>query len=237
MLVGNDSHATILAVAWTLYHEVAFYLVFGVFVAAPRLGTILAAAWLAMVVASGIGATLTPLYLSRPISLLFPMGIVAWRVSRDLPARGLKSVTWLTGFGFVAIGVAEVFGPALGEDALHLLYGMASAVGIAAISACERRRPIAVPRVLLTLGAASYSIYLTHYPVLGALAQGIVRLGLRDALPVPLMFALIVAVTLAIGVGFHHLVERPLLRALRNTRLGDRRVTPRRASPASARAT
>ena len=59
------------------------------------------------------------------------------------------------------------------------------------------------------LGSASYSIYLTHFPVLGFLAK-VHALAFVRSLPIELSFALIVGATVMVGIGFHIWVERPI---------------------------
>lgn len=115
---------------------------------------------------------------------------------------------------FIATGIDVIYLHRLTETTTQLLFGLAAGVGIAGIVAHERRGTLAVPRLLIALGGASYSIYLVHFIVLSALAQFIVREGWIGAAPVEVEFVAVVAATLAIGYGFHRAVERPLLAAL-----------------------
>lgn len=72
-------------------------------------------------------------------------------------------------------------------------------------------RNTALFRVLVSVGVASYSIYLTHEPVL-VVAKWI---GLKARLNVPLVLGLRFALAIAIGYAFHYLVERRFIDASR----------------------
>lgn len=212
LLVGPDIRPTVLAVAWTLYHEVAFYAVFAAWIIAPRVGLVLTLAWLALIAATAMGfASPLPAYLGASINLLFGVGVAAWWLSRHaLPG-------WLAVAGiaaFAALAVETVTLHALPEPVRELAFGLAAGLTIAALVAVERQRTVAVPRPLLALGAASYSIYLMHFGLLSVFAKLAVAVGLVGWVPPALGFAATVAATLAAGYAFHRLVERPLLHRL-----------------------
>ena len=212
LLFGPDNYATVVAVAWTLYHEIVFYAVFAAWIVSVRLGQIVTLAWLALIATTAIfGASAVPAYLAAPINLAFGLGVAAWRVSRyPLP-------TWLAvagAAGFAMVAVDTVTTRLLPEVGRELAFGATAALTIAALVALERRRAIAVPRLLLALGAASYTIYLTHFPILSLLAKVAVATGLVGRVPPALGFVATVALTVGLGYAFHRLVERPLLARL-----------------------
>lgn len=210
-LVGADNHATALAVAWTLYHEIAFYAVFAAWIASVRLGQAVTLAWLALIVASLFLALPLPAYLGASVNLVFGFGVAAWWASRrPLPA-------WVALAGalvFAAIAVETVTLRIAPEAWRELAAGASAAVVIAGLVARERQRAFAVPRPLLALGAASYSIYLTHFPLLSLLAKLAVAGGLVGRVPAGVAFVVVVALAVVGGFLFHRLVERPLLARL-----------------------
>jgi peptidoglycan/LPS O-acetylase OafA/YrhL len=215
LLVGHDATATVLAVAWTLYHEVAFYLVFGLWIIDRRLGVVVTLFWLALVLAGLAGLALPPAlppYLASPLNLLFAFGVGAWAVSRRAGNRFAAPLAVAGALAFVGVGMEAVFVHRLSEAASQLAFGAAAAIGLAAVVALERSRQVAVPKLLVLLGAASYSIYLTHFPLLSMLAKVAVRTGMRDHWPPQLSFIVLVGVAVAAGVVFHLVVEKPLLR-------------------------
>ena len=208
-LLGRGYETTIVGVAWTLYHEVAFYLVFALLIVAPRVGIPVGIAAMAAAALRSAGIDIgLPFYWEAPVNLLFPMGIAAWLVSRT-PWRG-GAVAIAGAAAFLAVGLTVVYRPFPGTWS-QLLFGLSAAVGLAGIVAEERRRSITVPPLLRHLGAASYSIYLIHYPVLSALARAAVRFNLIGHAPATVDFVIVVVLTIAIAFVFHRVIERPLM--------------------------
>ena len=94
----------------------------------------------------------------------------------------------------------------------RLAYGLASAVLIVGIAQAERAGHLHIGRALILLGAASYSIYLVHLPLLGYVARVLAMAGLMTRLPGWCIMAIAVALAVVAGIAFHLLVERPLAR-------------------------
>jgi len=183
------------------------------------------------VVANLAGVALPPAlppYLASPLNLLFGFGVVARALSRRAGGRFAAPLALFGAAAFIGVGMEAVYVQRLPEAASQLAFGAAAAVGLAAVVALERARAVAVPKLLLLLGAASYAIYLTHFPLLSLLAKIAVATGIRDAWPPQLGFIVLVVVAVALGVAFHLLVEKPLLR------LASRALAPRQASPSNA---
>ena len=221
LLAGPDNKATVVAVAWTLYHEILFYAVCAAWIANARLGLAITLLW-GVLIAAGLMLRLPiPNYVCAPVNLLFGYGVLTWRLSQvRIPAAAMLAV--LAATAFVAVGADAVWWQRLSEPLHEQLFGLSAAIGLAATVSIERRRTVAVPRPLLLLGAASYSIYLIHFPLLSLLAKLSVRSGIVGRVPAEVAFAGVVAVTVAVGIAVHKLVERPLLAAI-NTRAFARR--------------
>jgi peptidoglycan/LPS O-acetylase OafA/YrhL len=129
-------------------------------------------------------------------------------------------------FAFVTIGVAWVMLPAIDSPYWWLSFAGAAALIVLGLAGWEKQGNFAVPAPLLLLGAASYAIYLVHYPAELVVTKAF--LAVQSALPVPplLVFLVSSGIALASGIALHLLVERPVLRRLRDARWGRRRVTP-----------
>ncbi len=209
LLAGPDNKATVVAVAWTLYHEILFYAVFAAWIASARLGLVITLLWGATI-AAGLALDLpVPAYVHAPVNLLFGYGVLTWRLSRArIPAAYL--VAALAAAAFIAVGAEGVGWHVLAEPVREQLFGLAAAVGLAATVSLERQRTVAVPAPLLQLGAASYSIYLTHFPLVSLLAKLAARLGMTAGFA----FVCVVSLSVAIGIAVHRLIERPLLAAV-----------------------
>jgi exopolysaccharide production protein ExoZ len=78
---------------------------------------------------------------------------------------------------------------------------------VAPIAQLERRGFV-VPRALLLLGAASYSIYLIHTPLISASAR-LMRAGW-------LVLFLSIALSIAAGLAYHFVVEQRAVRRRAN---------------------
>lgn len=219
----------LLLVAWTLVYEVFFYLVFAGalrWLRESRLVEVLCV-W-AFVVIGGHwllrpGST-DPLLglMFSPLLLEFMMGCaVALCVSR-LGGRTALAALALGIAGFI---LGTVVFASLGEwfpsdwDRT-LVYGTSSAALLAGIVAWERERGRTILHRLSGLGDASYSLYLSHVPVM-AMAGLVLHHLLPTALPAAHLTALFLTYAAAVVAGFasFRLLEAPMLRWCRDRRL------------------
>ena len=199
---------TALAVAWTLKHEVMFYLIFGVGLLFGRPLAVVCA-WMGMVIFS-MGFGYRPEHwasdwhstLLSPINLEFAMGIAAALWYRS--GRPIASTVALV---CMVLPVALWLWLDRPRD-MSFLVGFGLAVLIAWATARERDRGMAVPQALVFFGSASYAIYLIHLPILSLTAR------LAGTWPQALIGGVIIAVLG--GVVYHLIVERPLLRIANN---------------------
>jgi exopolysaccharide production protein ExoZ len=219
ILVHLFENATILTVAWTLYHEVMFYIVFAFFIINRRLGTGVFAAWMLCSVWALISRPTNPLLTvyTSPLHLLFGFGMGAMLVVRfrAVPIPRLLLVLGLT--GFIAACVHEnLTGVQLPIAAIW--YGLNAAIAAVGVMELERAGKLRVPRILGLLGDASYSIYLVHLPLLSVMAKIIYPLWLQMRIPLIVPFLLMAVSSVALGVLAHILVERPLLNLMRTSK-------------------
>ena len=217
----------LLFVGWTLNYEMAFYLLFGLGLMFGRYGLALVVVVLAMGVALGTmipPEAIVAAFYTSPYIILFAAGIGVALLSE----RGfgwLHARRWPL---LLAIAVAApplLYGERLWPVHPAWTVGPASAVVLYAALGLERLgRTIRQP-VLLRLGDASYSIYLSHPFLTVAVFNLMARLPGSALLSVAT-----IAATLAIaGFGgwlIHRFIERPLTTAAR------RLLLPRRDTAA-----
>lgn len=226
-LIGPDSRPTVMAVAWTLYHEVAFYIVFGLWLLDRRIGLVVSLVWTALAVTRvlhfGLPAWL-PRYLTSEFNLLFLFGIAVWWFAARWRMPAPRLVMLAAALAFAGVGYRALVVHGWRESLEHLAFGGAAAVGLAAMVSAERSAVLTVPAPLVALGGASYALYLVHYALLALGAKLLVRAGLRSVVPANIAFVVLVLGAVAGGLAFHHWIESPLLaRAQRALGLTSRR--------------
>jgi exopolysaccharide production protein ExoZ len=204
----------VLPVGWTLTYEFLFYLLFAVALALrvdvlrvviPGLGLI---AISALARTDGWPAW-TILFDTIVVEFVFGVMLAKWTLRGFRLPPAIAGVFILFGFGLILIM------PMISENARVLTWGIPAFAVVAGAVSLEPLVRSALPRWLLTLGDASYSIYLSHgfvLPALGILVDQIVSPGLwTEGLTIMLC---LVASSIAGWIVFIR-IESPMLHALR----------------------
>jgi exopolysaccharide production protein ExoZ len=183
-LLPVDS-APALSVAWTLKHEMLFYILFGLFYFS-RLLPLGLFAW-------GVGIGFLPHVPFQAINVEFFMGMLAAILYRQKQASPALLVYAVLAFVlWIYVGAT---------DETSVLAGLGFMFIIAPIAQMERKEWFVVPKWLVFLGAASYSLYLVHTPLISAVARFSPAIMISG-----------IAVSFAGGIAYHLWVERPLMR-------------------------
>ncbi|MDX3899810.1 MAG: acyltransferase [Sphingobium sp.] len=211
----------LLGIAWTLQHELLFYLAFALLILNWRLGVAVMLLWLGWIAVAfalpleGWGPPRLSSFYN--LEFLFGMGAAALLASGRVRAPRLLAGA---GIGLLAAaGVVESLALLDGYgDAARLAYGLPSAMLICGLAAWEKEGNLPVPAALAALGEASYSLYLFQFLGLGVAWQLWTRLGLDTWTLLPLCFLVLTAAAVTAGIVMSRLVEQPLLARMR--RLG-----------------
>ncbi len=217
----------VMQVAWTLQHEMLFYLVFALLVLNLRLGILIFAIWMGACMAAGLGALSYPLdFLLSPYNLLFLMGIWAALRFRDLsPGQG-RTLLLAGAILFLGTGLVETFGLVeWWKPARTWSYGLGATAMVMGLAAGA----IQPPRWLSFLGDASYAIYLVHLPAMSFGSVIALKLGAPWGLPPLVAMAGLVLLSSVAGAAVHLGVERPIARWLTMKRTETALRVPRRA--------
>lgn len=204
-----DSRPPALSVAWTLVHEMVFYAIYALWFIHRGLFRIVLVAWAVSIVSVALAGWDIPLaagYLLSPLNLCFLAGVAVFHVSRRLVLGAAASIAAaVVGIALVAIQ-ADAFTP----NRIVIAAAFALLV-VAATSAVAGKHQVWRP--LITLGAASYAVYLVHNPVL-SLAVRVVKVAVPGIGVWP-AFAVIVSCATAAGLAYWRWYERPMLRQVR----------------------
>lgn len=223
LLLPDQYLYPIVGVAWSLRHELLFYALFSLVILHRRLGLVALGAWFAAV-AFNIAWTMAaghPWFegawgdiVFRVFNIQFLFGLAAAAMLRraDAPRPGLMAAAGVA--IFLANGMAESFLPAVMQEwpPRHLVYALGSMLAIYGLATLDRQGRSRVPRVMLVLGSASYSVYLLHILVVLILVELLKRSRPFLDLPLEIVYLLVVCTTVAVSVVFSRLVERPLMR-------------------------
>ena len=199
-------------VAWTLAHELFFYLMTFASLLLRGLGAAALGLWLA----ASLGVTLSGLelpfpwsFILSPFNIAFGLGFIAFKINHwRRVAVPPKTALIVGACAFVALGALEAFGganPGKGAS-MAMMLGFFGASFLLVLGFLGQPTGWVRP-----LGNASYSIYLVHYPLLVVLCM-LARHFASGELGLHLLYLILVALTLAGASVYYMLMERPALR-------------------------
>lgn len=207
-----------LPVGWTLNYEMFFYILFTLGLLVPRywVGVIGVAVLLAIMVMLGKifepTSTISWFY-TRPIVSLFGYGMIlglVWRIPRITSCLKYFAMLMLivssTLFWCGPTGIFLPSGP---------IYGILAAGIVASALLLERCGAKLTWPILQLLGNASYSIYLTHSFVTGAIGKAVESWLLHHRVLLPIMAIFTMLACMLVGIAVHLWLEEPLSKLLR----------------------
>lgn len=212
-LIRFSAAVTPLTVAWSLFHEVAFYAVFSLLILNRRLGIAgFAAATLFCIIyynyptaaQRSAGNVYTAGY-----NLYFLFGMGAFYLYR----RGGRG--WIELAAGAGISVAAFLVMSLPYELSYMLLILGFAFLLAGAAKLETAQYFKVPAVLVALGNASYTIYLIHEQLQGLLLKLLIKSHLAALLDPRCTYLLVLVGTLGLGYMVYLVIERPLTAALR----------------------
>lgn len=203
-----------LSVAWTLVHEMIFYAIFSLFFFSRRLVACVIALWVCAIVglwAADVKPTTFSAYFLHPRNLSFALGVfLAWATPAGVSNRlGLSCGL----AGLLAVG-SQVTMATPYIPLVSLGFG-----GMIVAARCPAMMALCPGRMLLALGAASYSVYLVHAPIISAFSRFVVAGPAAS-------FVILAAGAMAAGLAYHYGWERPMLRRVRRRARTGEHVAP-----------
>ncbi len=220
-----------IGVSWTLTYEIFFYLLFGLLILLkPNISRVIGAIWIAGLLVNAFNLFPTQVFLVSFIfnlrNLEFIFGcLAAYIVSKFPDLNGKFLIGIALSMLLVAILNTKYNETGISSDVSTLIYGIPFALLIVGSVIIEKSTPLKVPPLLIYLGNASYSIYLTH----GFILNNITRLYLKIAQKYQssllslrsdnILYIVISLAIVGLSIGFgcivYQAIERPTIAALR----------------------
>ena len=223
LLLIPQKDQPILEVGWTLIHEIYFYLLFSIAIwLKPKHSVPILSAWLLVTILVFRKIVKFPddSFLLETVfgemNLEFVLGCIAAYIVIKYK-NSIAKYRWIL-FRIANLGCV-ILGLLLGLRNIWFeritTFGMLAALLIIAATSIDLKDSPKIPYLLIFLGDASYSIFLTHMPVITAIIKIVQKANLGkyfDGFFAPALLALF---TVVFGCIFYSLIEKPLTVFLR----------------------
>ena len=212
--------ATIVGVAWTLQHEIIFYVMFAFMIVNVIFGIVIICLWGLLVVIAvfvEIPWHALPLdKLSSAYNVLFFMGVAAAYFLRQWNVPAPRVMILIGSALFIFFGMLENMAVMDGYAIpARFAYGLSSMIILLGIVEVERMGSLKANGFSIILGKSSYSIYITQFIFIGIIWNFIVITDLKSRISPEITYLLIVAIAICFSIITSMLIERPLMKLMR----------------------
>jgi peptidoglycan/LPS O-acetylase OafA/YrhL len=213
-------HIMVNGVSWTLSYELFFYFLFSLafLIRQKLLLWVLSIAYVITLIVlplTGLNAGHVNPWVGLavfPMNLEFFMGILAAQVIPRLNARFSIPFMLLGTVTFITSAIYSNSGYSLQNPFNRvILYGIPSFFIITGIVRYELNKSIKVHNLFVSLGEASYSLYLIHLPVVVAGIKIISKLNLQSGIAKYTLLIILVAAICAGSILFFKWIEKPVI--------------------------
>jgi peptidoglycan/LPS O-acetylase OafA/YrhL len=200
-----------LPIAWTLVHEILFYLIFLIFFISGRLFATMIAVWscvlLKQALAQEVFSSAFLNVLLSPINIEFVFGLLCALGFRHMrPQQGI--VAMVAG---LAICVIYFLRFASAEGSARIIFGLGAALVILGLSLNDK---MFHSKIGARLGDASYALYLIHNPLISLTSRLATHAPPLNHWFTSLLFSVVCSVTCSFV--YHRYFERPALKKVRS---------------------
>jgi exopolysaccharide production protein ExoZ len=214
LLLKLNTSRPVVGQAWTLFHEVFFYLLFALAILHRRLGVVVLATWfLYCLCLWEIQDNVQDVrdVLLGVNNLFFLAGMLAFWVAPRLSLT-LARFAFAGGVSLFLWGTTAFPEPDPTRVAAEMTWLLSFVLVIAGGCALERHGAFGrQPRWMTFVGDASYSIYLIHWHVQTYALRFARELGLADVVADRALWVLVLGISVLAGCALYVAVERPLL--------------------------
>jgi len=221
-LLIPQEHLPLIGAAWTLSHELLFYALFALFILVGIRGSVLMlVAWAVAIVATNLTADARLFdgdnYIVRFVLNERNLEFIVGCLSAWLCLRGpiWRPGLWLLGgAGMLVIGGLYVDRVGAMPLLMHtMLFGTGSFLIVTSTCYLERTGRLRMPRALVFLGDASYSIYLLAFAFVNIVGLVAIRMSVLE--PGAQLGGLMIVAAVCGGAASYVVLERPILRMAR----------------------
>lgn len=202
-----SSQPSVISIAWTMVHEIAFYAIFLIFYLTPAFAFVIAG-WAAVIIVLWFVGYRAPEYgndwpevVLAPINLEFVGGMIAARLARQIAPS-----LWPLILGIGCCLILAFF--SLGEN--RVVFGLGTVAIVLGVVLLERRG-FGSPLWVVRLGDASYAVYLLHLTVFSVVLRLTAPLS---SWPVGLTVSLLAVAVVAIA--YNQYFDEPVRAIARN---------------------
>ncbi|GAB2829532.1 acyltransferase [Ferruginibacter profundus] len=220
-------HEMLNGVSWSLTNEIFFYLLFTLALIIPNkkyLFFLFAGYFILLVVFAVPGISLgNNIYLNMlvyPMNIEFLLGILVVIIVQKISAKIIYpflaiGVLYFTGSAILSYNGASATEPGPG-GALNrvILYGVPSFFIILSLVKMELTKTVKLKSIFLSLGDASYSIYLIHLPIVAAYFKLIAKLNIQSNMLLFFLTLLLFIAVCLLGIVVYNKIEKPVINKL-----------------------
>ena len=214
-------HFAINPVTWTLSYELFFYLVFSLLIISKRL-------WVIPVAVLGISffhlmvdipdGNLTYFnFFFSGYNFEFLLGFLVFQFYKSVKLPNLLSIFLL----ILSFGIIIYFGYSVSDvDSLKrvLVFGLPSSLILITLLNLEQNEAISFPKFFLTLGDASYVLYLIHFPMMLLMNKLPQIIGYTITANQEVLYSCFIIISIIItSIYVHKWIEKPLTKKLNLT--------------------
>lgn len=216
-------HIMVNGVSWTLTNELFFYVLFALFFIVRNkkllawgllVYSLLIIGWYAAGWENRLDSRWAKLIIF-PMNIEFFLGVLSAVIFKRIPARYAPAMILMGSLLFITGAVLAAQGYYVFNNSFNrVLYsGIPAFILVLGVVRFETTRPsLRAPGFLLSLGDASYSLYLLHLPILAAACKLVAKAGVTNSFVV---HALVLGIIFLVCVGsilFYKFLEKPIIR-------------------------